>query len=62
MKTNRGQSFRPKCAWGGKTSYPSENAAKVARNTAQKYGSNTQEMRIYKCPNCYKYHFTSRKQ
>lgn len=55
------QSLRPKCQWGGKTMYESERAAKIARNTVGKSGHNVNEMRIYQCPNCYKYHFTSRK-
>lgn len=45
------------CPWGGKASYTSENQAKAARNSINRKGK---EMRIYRCPNCYNYHFTSR--
>lgn len=41
-------------------SYATEHKAKMARKTLDKYGASVKTMRIYKCPNCYQFHFTSR--
>lgn len=48
------------CPFGDKVAYDSEHKAKQVRNTLGSH-ANVQELRIYKCPNCFKYHFTSRK-
>lgn len=48
------------CQFGGKVAYQSENAAKKAR-IAMGRNLNVNDLRVYQCPNCYKWHFTSRK-
>lgn len=47
------------CPYGGKVSYPSEHAAKEARI---RRGHHVENLRIYKCPNCYKFHLSSHKR
>lgn len=49
------------CPFGYKRSYSTEQAAHIARKTLDKYGTNAKGIRVYKCPNCFHYHFTSRK-
>lgn len=53
--------MNPKCQFGGKTAFASENAAKKAR-VAMSRSKDTNDVRIYKCPNCFAFHFTSRKE
>lgn len=48
------------CPYGYKTSYSSEEAAKHARNALSRFKT-VSDVRIYQCPNCYQFHFTSRK-
>lgn len=48
------------CPYGGKVSYTTEKAAKIARKTLSK-SKNVKDFRIYKCPNCFHYHFTTAK-
>ena len=50
------------CPWGGKVQFTSERQARFARRTIDRKGHNVNNMRIYKCPNCYLYHFTSAKR
>lgn len=46
-----------KCAFGGKVAYASEQVAKHARNAI---GRQSHNMRVYRCPNCYRWHLTNR--
>lgn len=43
----------------GKNSYESERAAKRVRNIRE---HRSQELRVYACPYCYKWHLTSLKK
>lgn len=46
------------CKYGGKVAYTSERQAIRARKTLAKM-KRLRNLRIYRCPNCFKYHFTS---
>lgn len=48
-----------KCPFGDKNAYPTEARAKMVRATLEKHGKSVHGLRIYRCPNCYKWHFTS---
>lgn len=48
----------PKCNNGDKNAYPSMKRAKQVRETLSKK-LNTKDLRIYQCPHCHKWHFTS---
>ncbi len=45
------------CPFGGKASYKSEGRAKAAARGVSRY----REMRVYQCPRCWNWHFTSQR-
>lgn len=45
------------CPFGGKVSFGSERAAKRVRGLV---GRQKKGLRVYRCPNCYQFHITSR--
>lgn len=49
------------CPYGGKTQFTTERQAKIARETITKRGGK-KGIRVYKCPNCHLFHFTSAKK
>jgi hypothetical protein len=48
------------CPYGGKVSFPNEHQAKIVRNHLAMRGK--KGMRPYLCPNCHKWHLTTRKR
>lgn len=47
-----------KCPFGGKSCYRNEAEAKEARKTL-KYKEKWENIKIYRCPKCKKFHLTS---